>query len=222
MTHRTSMPMKHALSSPPIAGLIAICLLVALTSPASCAHRQASESEKDSGDPSPGLAVAPFFPLAVDNEWRYTGSHLGQQREQEIRIVGRDGPWFVDSEGEKFMVDAEGLRTPDRYLLRAPLEPGGSWKSTVSLTATESYKIDEVGVTTRVPAGVFHGCTKVTARLRIDTATRLVKTDTFCPGVGLVRIKSFVESEGRGRIPQGELVLEDYELSPGEDEGNES
>lgn len=162
--------------------------------------------------PPPGYAVARFFPLAVGNAWRYVGSHLGEARDHEVRIVGRDGPWFVDSEGERFVVDQEGLRGSSRYLLRAPIQPGEDWSSVVSLSVTEHYEIIETGATATVPAGTFYGCVRVIGRVRINPTITLFKADTYCPGVGLVRIRTWLDAAGSGQVPQGEMQLAEYRI----------
>jgi hypothetical protein len=137
---------------------------------------------------------------------------LGEAVDREVRIVGRDGPWYVDSEGERFMLDAEGLRSPVRYLLRAPIRAGESWSSVVSLTNTEHYEIAETGVVATVPAGQFHACVRVLARTRLDPTATLFKADTYCPRVGLVRIQVWVDAAGRGQLPQADLQLHAYRL----------
>ncbi len=181
-----------------------------------CARGQKPDPETKPPTPPQGYSVAPFFPLEVGNTWRYKAHHLGETNEHEVRIVSREGAWFVDSEGERFLVDGEGLRGPDRYLLRAPLRPGEEWSSVVDLSVTEHYEITETGVSASVPAGTFHGCLRVVGRVRINPTITLFKQDTYCHSVGLVRVRTWLDAAAKGKIPQAELELVSYQLVDGD------
>lgn len=190
-----------------------ILLLLSTTVLGACAHAPATEPAPARPRVAAGEAVAPFFPLAKGNRWRYRGHFPGQQVDQEIRILGRDGRWWVDSTGQRYAVDAEGLRSPERYLLKAPLAVGTRWKAVVSVSSTEHYEITETGVTASEPAGRFEGCVRVVARNRLDDRTTLFKEDTYCPRVGLVRLRTWMDVAGKGEIPQVRLDLVEYHLA---------
>ena len=194
--------------------LVALSLVATASLPGCAGRGQTRNAEiHPVSKPAPGLAAAPFFPLAIGNTWKYAGSHLGEDWEKKIEIVDREGAWYIDNQGERFLVDAEGLRGPTRYLLRAPIVPGEEWSAVVSLSHTEYYAITEIDVTATVPAGRFHGCVRVTGRLRVEPTANLFQTSTYCPGVGLVQVRSWIDAAGRGRIPQARMDLLEYRLA---------
>jgi hypothetical protein len=61
------------------------------------------------------------------------------------------------------------------------------------------------------PAGRFEGCVKVRAHNRASPTTDHVLEITYAPGVGPVRIETFVIAEGAVR-PQVRALLRSYRL----------
>jgi hypothetical protein len=159
--------------------------------------------------------AADLLPLAVGNRWTYDAQFLGEQREQTVEIVGKEGPFFRDSEGAELTVDRYGLRDRKRYLLQEPIEVGRTWSNVVALSSTERYEVIEVGADCQVKAGRFKGCVKVEGRNPINENTTLVNVMTFAPEVGIVSIETLTESQGR-RVPQTQLALKSYKLNPAE------
>ena len=178
-------------------------LALALALGAGCAGAPKIEEKKVSS----GNALEPFFPLAEGNAWHYEGTMLGQPVSRSIRVVGQDAGWFVYSEGERYQFDGEGLRSPARYLLKTPLMKGTRWNSVVSISSTERYQIESVGVRQTTPAGNFEGCVVVLVENRQDASTQLFKRDVYCPKVGLVRFETWAEVEGKGKVPAASLEL---------------
>lgn len=189
-------------------------MLVSLSvSTLACATSAANGGRTENRGPSEVFDLRPYLPLAEGNRWRFVGSLLSQPVDREISIVGQDGPWFIDSEGERFRFDSEGLRSPVRYLLRAPIKEGARWQVVISIDEIENYEITSTGVTIQVPAGKFSGCVKVVAQTRRGSTTVLFKEDTFCPNVGWVRIRTWVDIAGRGQAEQTILQLASYSLA---------
>ncbi|WP_211194436.1 hypothetical protein [Pyxidicoccus fallax] len=185
-------------------------LAAALVLGSGCASRQQVDSApraRVTGD------VSQYYPLAVGNRWTYRVN--GQEREQPeaIEILKEEDGYFHDNRGGQLTVDAYGLRDPKRYLLRAPVEVGNSWTNVVSVSSTERYRILEVGVRCEAPAGTFDNCVRVEGRNRINADTTLVNTQTFAPGVGLVRIHVDLETKGQ-RVPQMWLELTSWKVRP--------
>ena len=56
------------------------------------------------------------------------------------------------------------------------------------------------------PAGKWTGCVVVESRNRVEEGTTLVNEMTFAPGVGIVRLSTVLESNGK-QIPQSTLAL---------------
>lgn len=173
---------------------------------AACARRAEPAADR----PSPAI----FYPLEIGNRWSYEGSFLGQKLERQIEVLKLQDGYFVDSEGARLTADAFGVRDHKRYLLRGPLEVGRSWTNVVSVSSIEHYRVVEVGQSCEAPAGRFQGCVRVEGRNRVDQKVTLVNELTFAPGVGLVRLTVFAESEGK-RILQTQLALRDYRLAKG-------
>lgn len=187
-----------------------VLTLISLGTMVACAHAEPTPSGPTAGGTA-RLEAGTFLPLAEGNTWHFTGTLLGQPVDRTISIVGRDGPWYVDSEGERYMVDREGLRSPVRYLLRAPIEEGSSWQVVVSVSEIERYEVTATGATVNVPGGKFTGCIRVVGQTRRDKTTVLFKEDTLCPQVGWVRIRTWVDVAGRGQAEQSNLQLASFE-----------
>lgn len=198
-----------------VAALIGGAIGLACATPATKPVKREGEGKASGNAPSAEEAIAPFFPLAVGNAWTYRIQLMGERRRDRIEIGRAEGGWFYDNKGSAFRIDREGLRTKERYLLKAPLVRGNHWSSVLSLTSTEHYEIEETGVTVAVPAGTFHGCVVVRARNRMDDRTTMFKEDSYCPGVGLVRVRTWVDVAGKGTLPQAELRLEGFSRALG-------
>ncbi len=189
--------------------LLGTTLLVLLLG--ACAHTPPKHPPR-AGEAQRGLAR--YFPLAKGNAWTYRGKLVGEPVERTITIVGQDGPWWVDSEGERYQIDPQGIRGPSRYLLKVPLVEGTRWSAIVSMRGTERYRIEATGLTVDTPAGHFESCVAVHSEIQQDPRTRLVKRDVFCPDVGLVRIETWAEVAGKGRVPAADLRLLRFQPGP--------
>lgn len=166
------------------------------------------------GDPSQGHEVKALFPLAVGNRWSYRVSFLGATQDLTVSIVGTDGFVFQDSRGQRFRVDHDGLRDDQRYLLRTPIDRGTKWSAVIDITHSEHYQIDEVGLSVEVPAGGFAGCVRVQARTLESAQHILMAEQTYCPGVGLVRVVTYAEIDGKRGPPQVRQDLVSYRVKP--------
>jgi len=163
--------------------------------------------------------VASYYPLAVGNAWTYSANVLGERTEQKVSIVKEDFGFFVDDQKGRLKVDAYGLRDDKRYLLREPLEVGRSWTSVVSAQSVERSRIVEVDEPCTVQAGAFLHCLTVENRNRQDEHHTLVMRMTFAPGVGIVRIQTALDNDGK-LVPQSELELAGYQVRPKPVAGN--
>ena len=172
-----------------------------------CAHSQASSSKKPGTSP-----VAEYYPLAVGNTWSYEVQLLGGPTEKhDISITKEEKGRFTDSTGNVLMVDSYGIRDEKRYLLRTPLEVGTKWNNVVSVSSYEQYAIVEAGQACEAPAGKFTNCVVVESRNKGDGEKVLVNTLTFAPKVGLLRVATALEADGR-RIPQAKLELVSFQV----------
>jgi hypothetical protein len=167
--------------------------------------------------PPQAAAPADFFPLAVGNEWVYRDESpaLPPERQGSVRTVRilertRDG-YFRDNERGELRADPDCLHDRSRRLLCAPIAPGKTWASVVSVSSTERYEIAGVGEAVTTPAGRFAGCVRVRAHNRAAPATDHVLEITYAPGVGPVRLETFVVVGGKV-TPQVRAVLERYRV----------
>jgi hypothetical protein len=169
------------------------------------------------GGRRPARTPAEFFPLAVGNEWVYVdespalpAGQAGSLRTVRILSRGADG-FFRDNERGELKAGADCVQDRVRRLLCAPLEAGRGWTSVVSTASTERYEIAAVDERIETPAGRFEGCVKVRAHNRASPTTDHVLEITYAPGVGPVRIETFVIAEGAVR-PQVRALLRSYRL----------
>lgn len=161
---------------------------------------------------APAGAAAKFYPLAVGNSWTYKGRLLGQPAQNRVTVTKKEGAVFFDDKGGQMMNDADGLRDRKRYLLKDPLRRGASWMSVASVSSVERFEIIDTGRSVKVEAGVFDGCIVVRGKNRIDPSKEFVTEWTYAPGVGLVRIQTFLLKEGKEYVPQGQFELSAFEL----------
>jgi hypothetical protein len=188
---------------PSLAGLaVALCACAGARAPAAPAPAKAEPAD--------------YFPLAVGNSWTYLDESpaLGPSRgaERTVRIVERtaDG-YYRDSDRGELRADPDCLHDRVRRLLCAPIEVGTRWASVVSASSTERYEIAAVGEAVVTPAGRFEGCVKVRAHNRAAPATDHVLEITYAPGVGPVKLETFVVT-GSEVTPQVRAVLQAYRL----------
>ncbi len=187
---------------------LAVALLAAL--PVACSHASAA------GGRRAGPGPAEYFPLAVGNAWTWEdrSPQLPADRPavRTVRITERTADGFYrDSERGELKVDGDCLRDRSRQLLCAPLQPGTSWMSVLSVRSTEKYEIAAVGEVVDTPAGTFKGCLRVRALNNAGPGTDLVNEITYAPGVGPVRIETFAVVNGAAK-PQFLAVLRSYHL----------
>jgi hypothetical protein len=175
---------------------------------AGCASAPVRPPDSSAGE------VKALFPLAVGNRWSYRVSFLGASQDLSVSIVGNDGYVFQDSRGQRFRVDHDGLRDDQRYLLRTPLDRGKKWSAVIDITHTEFYEVEDVGVSVQVPAGGFAGCVRVQASTPESSEHILIAEQTYCPNVGLVRVVTFAEIDGKRGPPQVTQELVSYRVKP--------
>jgi len=159
------------------------------------------------------LRARDFFPLAIGNRWSYSAGFAGANQTLTVAIVAHQGSVYQDSRGLQFILDRDGLRDDKRYLLKEPLELGQSWTSVVDLATSEHYKISELGVSVDVPAGHFDGCLRVEGRNPAQGVVLIVE-QTFCPGVGLTKLITFVEKGAERGPPQFFQDLTSFNVKP--------
>lgn len=184
-------------------------LLLALALLSACAGPTASTGgATDEGLRSP----AQYFPLAVGNRWAYR-TRFGKTIEENVVTIDRqEGAVFRDNRGSVLGVDAEGVRDERRYLLKAPLTPGATWRSTVEVGRTEDYTVIAIDEPVTVPAGTFHGCVLVRGRSVVDAGTELEIEWSYAPGVGLVKMETTAVIGRKERVPQTVIELTSYKV----------
>ncbi len=158
----------------------------------------------------PESSAADFYPLAVGTVWTYEVKLLGETRPIEVTMLRKNADGFVeDSTGAQFLADSFGVRDQKRYLLRNPIAAGTRWTNVVSVSSIENYEIVGAEQPCDAPAGKWEGCVVVESRNRVQEGVTLVNEMTFAPGVGIVRLSTVLESNGK-QIPQSTLALVKY------------
>lgn len=175
-----------------------------------CAH---APEQTTASEPSLQLRASDFYPLAVGNRWIYEEGGGGRLRQRTIEIREEREGYFVDDAGGALRHDEHGLRDPDRYLLRSPVEKGVKWHAVLSLDVTEYYEVIEAGRSCSVPAGTFARCVRVRGSQRIDERRVLATEWTYAEGVGLVSIRTVVEAGDVAPVVQFAAQLLSFELA---------
>lgn len=168
----------------------------------------APRAELSSNDPS---SLVEYAQLQPGSARTYAVRFPGQEGEITVTVLGREDGWLVDDRGGKFRFTNEGLRDPERYLVRTPLEAGTSWTSILSASAVERYRIVSVGEPCEVRAGSFSDCLVVESTIRRDDRMQLTARWTWIRGVGLGRVETTARVDGRS-VPQTRQDLVHYDL----------
>lgn len=155
------------------------------------------------------MRVEDFYPLQVGNRWTYEVSGGGLSGQQTIETTSEENGWFVDSMGGRLRIDAFGLRDPDRYLLRAPLEAGTSWSNVESVQSVERHEIVEAGRSCSTEAGLWARCVVVRSTNAVTPSRVFVLESTYAEGVGLVAQRTLQQAKGQEPV----VVLERQLLS---------
>lgn len=172
-------------------------------------------ASKTTAPSKPQVTAGDFYPLRLGVTWSYEVKLLGETRTIEVTTLRKNGEGFVeDSTGAQFLVDGFGIRDQKRYLLRNPIAAGTKWTNVVSVSSVEAYEIIAANQPCDAPAGKWEGCVVVESRNRVEEGTTLVNEMTFAPGVGIVRLSTVLESNGK-QIPQSTLALVKFSPPPG-------
>jgi hypothetical protein len=146
-----------------------------------------------------------YYPLAVGNSWTYAENRTGKR--ETIRIVGQDGPWFLDDHGGRLRYESDGVRDADRYLLRTPITAGAKWSAVENLVV-QRFEVTSTGA----QAGKFTGCAIVRNEQPIQKGGKFVTEWTYAPRVGLVQVRTFTVATSGKEVPQTQLDLVDYRV----------
>lgn len=178
-------------------------LALALVALAACTTPQ-SATKPAAG---PAQTAAEFYPLITGTTWTYEVKLLGEARTIDVTMGKKNAEGFTeDSTGAQFLIDQYGVRDQKRYLLRNPIATGTKWTNVVSVSSIENYEIVASNQACEAPAGRWEGCVVVESRNRVEEGTTLVNEMTFAPGVGIVRLSTVLESNGK-QLPQSTLAL---------------
>ena len=161
---------------------------------------------------APGVDAKRWVPLAVGNSWTYELSGGGEgARRETIKIVGRDGAWFLDDHRGRLRYESDGVRDGDRYLLRTPVTAGAEWKSVEQLVV-QKFEVVATDASVVTQAGTFTGCAVVRNEQPLAKNGKFVTEWTYAPKVGMVQLRtSTLDAQGREQ-PQTKLVLVSFRL----------
>lgn len=150
-----------------------------------------------------------YYPLAVGNAWTY--ALRGSDKQETIRIVGRDGPWFLDDHRGRLRYESDGVRDSERYLLRTPLAAGAKWSSVENLVV-QRFEVVTMDGSAVTEAGTFTRCAVVRNEQPLKTGGKFVTEWTYAPKVGMVQlVTSTVDASGK-QEEQTRLQLVGYRV----------
>jgi hypothetical protein len=152
-----------------------------------------------------------YYPLAVGNSWTY--AFRGSDKQETIRIIGQDGPWFIDDHRGRLRYEKDGVRDADRYLLRGPLAVGAKWSAVENLVV-QRFEVVSVDSSAVTEAGTFTRCVVVRNQQPLAKKGAAFVTEwTYAPRVGLVQlVTSTLDAQGRQQ-EQTRLQLVAYRLA---------
>ena len=168
-----------------------------------------------SGPQPDGMAASEdanrYYPLAVGNSWTY--AFRGSGKQETIRIIGQDGPWFIDDHRGRLRYEKDGVRDADRYLLRGPLTVGAKWSAVENLVV-QRFEVVSVDANAVTEAGTFTRCVVVRNQQPLAKKGSTFVTEwTYAPRVGMVQlVTSTLDAQGRQQ-EQTRLQLVAYRLA---------
>lgn len=187
-----------------------VLILFLLLFAVSCASKDGAEKPIHVSDYSE--SAAKYMPLSVGNKWTYRVNYIGSVGEMEVVINARDGDWFLDNRGGKFIVDKRGIRDNDRYILMFPLQRE-EWVTIIDAKTSEIRKTVGVDEKVTVPAGTFDGAIKVHTVVVLPGNKVFHSHHYFVSGVGIVKIETFLEDINEDKyIRQTITELINYDL----------
>ncbi len=136
-----------------------------------------------------GEPVSAYVSLIPGNAWTYEVKSGARSATDTVRLVGQDGPWFLDDHRGRLRVDDLGLRDAERYLLRGPLLAGKSWTS-VEQMAVQKFEIVSIDAAVQTRAGLFERCVVVRNSEPLPQGQSFVTDWTYAPGVGLISMRT--------------------------------
>ena len=145
-------------------GLLALFALLALPRPVSAADPKC-KCETGTFKFDPKKDARTYYPLAVGNSWTY--AFRGSERQETIRIIGQDGPWYIDDHRGRLRYEKDGVRDSDRYLLHTPLSVGRKTVVTHATDPTASQSKSAV----EVRSFIYCSGESSTRRLRAQAAS---------------------------------------------------
>ena len=180
--------------------------MLALALAAGCATTPARPAEQ-------ARRAADYSPLPLGAAWTYDVEYPGQKGEMTVTLVGQKDGYFFDDHKGAFRHTKDGLRDRERFLIRHPVEVGNEWSSVTGASAVERMRITSVGQTCEAAAGRFEDCVVVAGSLRRDKTMTLHIQWTWAREVGLVKLSTEAEVEGKGRLPQVKQSLKHYSFA---------
>ena len=152
-----------------------------------------------------------YYPLAVGNSWTY--ALRGSDKQETIRIIGQDGPWFIDDHRGRLRYEKDGMRDADRYLLRTPLAVGAKWSAVENLVV-QRFEIVSVDSSAVTEAGTFTRCVVVRNQQPLARKGAIFVTEwTYAPAIGLVQlVTTTTDPQGRQQ-EQTRLQLVAYRVA---------
>jgi len=136
-----------------------------------------------------------YYPLAVGNSWTY--AFRGSERQETIRIIGQDGPWYIDDHRGRLRYEKDGVRDSDRYLLHTPLSVGAKWSAVENL-AVQRFEVVSMDASAVTQAGTFTRCAVVRNEQSLKKGGKFVTEWTYARKVGLVLlVTNTVDPQGK-------------------------
>jgi hypothetical protein len=175
--------------------LLVALSLVAGAGLSACATAAPPEAVKAKPDKTAGPSPSIFYPLAVGNAWTYQARGGGRTSRDTIKIIGQDGPWFLDDHRGRLRLDEDGVRDRDRYLLRAPLLPGQGWRA-VEQMVVQRFEVVANDAVVVTPAGRFEKCVVIRNVQSLPGSGKYTTEWSYAPGIGLVALKTTAQQRG--------------------------
>lgn len=161
---------------------------------ASCKEPVAAVAAAEPTWPAASAADA-YFPLVAGRMYHYVTDENGEQGMMVANVTRTDathGGLQIGNAGKRFVYDAQGVSYEGgAYVLKVPLATGTHWSGEHG----GETRIVSADASVTVPAGTYGSCVET----QEDVVPEAHYKNTYCPGVGLVRLE--VESRrGRARV----------------------
>lgn len=171
-----------------------ILILIAIISLGGCASGDAKKTAE------------PILKIKKGTSWQYEVKLLGEKSHIDLSITQIEGKKYHDNKKRLLEETPTGIKNREIYFLKYPIKKGQSWVNK-SKVCPEVATIESVNEVFNFGPDKIEGCIKVSYSRMIENKQKFFTIRTFCPGLWLTKMESYIENKQGIAIPQSSFTL---------------